>query len=90
MAEHVVGDWKEFTFELATMAHEEEIAQHVREYFLKDETMNVYLGWDDNNAKNHNSMVRIALTHRASFIVREKATGEVLLQELLRTFQHLN
>ena len=84
MAEQVLGDWNEFTFQPATMEDFPEVAQNVRDYFLRDEQMNVYLGWSEDNAKNHDDMVRIALSHNASFLVRHRETGEVSFSKMIK------
>jgi len=77
MAEHIVGTWNQFTFKIATLSNEVEIIKHLREYFLNSEAMNVYLGWEDENAQNYSAMVGIALKHGCSFLIRETSTGEV-------------
>lgn len=76
MAESL-GEWKNFTFEMATENDAKEIYENVRNYFLVDETMNKHLGWCEDNAKDHEKMVDIALKHGLSFLVRDKETGEV-------------
>jgi hypothetical protein len=78
MADQVLGDWKDhFTFMMATSDDASEIAQHVRDNFLRGEAMNIYLGWREDHALDHDEMVKIALSHNISFLVRDKRTGEV-------------
>jgi len=83
MADEVLGDWNEFTFQLATEENIPEVAQHIRDYFLRGEIMNIFLGWREDNAENHDEMVKIALKQNTSFLVREKVTGELAAVQLI-------
>jgi len=77
MTEHIVGEWKDFTFKMVTTADADMIAKHVRDHFLRGEAMNILLGWSDDNGEDHDRLVEWALKHNMSFVALHKDTQEL-------------
>ena len=79
MTEAVCGEWKDFVFQMATLADASKIEKHVRDYFLKDEPLNALMGWCETKAEEHDRLVRSLIEQGLSFVVLQKDTNEVCI-----------
>jgi len=79
----LVGEWKDFVFQMASMDDSTKIEQHVRDHFLKDEPLNALAGWCDTKAEEHDRLVRNLIEQGLSFVVKKKGTEEVVGVQLI-------